>query len=168
MKKHKWIRGAIFFLSGVLFALGLGIAGMTDPNKVIGFLDITGKWDATLLTVLGAATGTNLILFRLIFKRDRPIFGELFSLPTKTQVDKRLVIGSMLFGIGWGISGLCPGPAITSMASGLSGIFIFVASMAFGHYLFHSSLQLFQKSKASKSSEQQASFSMEPQAKKAA
>lgn len=132
MKNNKALQFIVIYLSGVLFAVGLGVAGMTDPGKVMAFLDFTGKWDATLLFVLGAATGTNLLMFRFILKRPHPLLTEKFLLPTRTDVDRRLVIGAAMFGVGWGMAGYCPGPAIASVATGTSASLVFILMMTVG------------------------------------
>ncbi|MDR5899566.1 YeeE/YedE family protein [Halomonas vilamensis] len=103
------------YIAGLLFGLGLAVSGMTDPARVIGFLDISGAWDPTLMFVLGGAVVTSFIGYRLVFKRAGPLFGERFQLPTKQDVDAKLLGGAALFGIGWGLSGYCPGPAIASV-----------------------------------------------------
>ncbi|MCB9643887.1 MAG: YeeE/YedE family protein [Myxococcales bacterium] len=140
------MRNVVVFVSGVIFAVGLGLSGMTQPDKVKGFLDFFGKWDPTLLAVIGSATGLNLILFRFILKRPAPILEAKFSLPTKKDIDRPLVVGAVLFGIGWGVGGFCPGPALTSLASGTFTAVLFVVSMAAGSlgYLF------FEKAQAAK------------------
>ncbi|MGS2744264.1 DUF6691 family protein [Halomonas sp. LS-001] len=107
------------YIAGLLFGLGLAISGMTDPARVLGFLDIAGAWDPTLMFVLGGAVVTSFIGYRLVFKRSAPVFGERFQLPTRQDLDSRLLGGAALFGIGWGLSGYCPGPAIASI-SGIS------------------------------------------------
>ncbi len=122
-------------LSGLLFALGLGAAGMTDPAKVIGFLDVAGAWDPTLAFVMGGAMGTYALLSRLIRRREKPVLGGAFPSLAKQPVDRRLLVGSGLFGIGWGIAGYCPGPGIVSVGTGLTAA-LFVASMAAGMGLF--------------------------------
>ena len=129
----------LIFILGAIFAVGLGISGMTDPRKVVAFLDITGKWDLTLLVVLLVATGVNLIgyqLFVLPPKRERPVLWDSFSLPTKTKVEWNLIVGPAIFGIGWALGGYCPGPALTSIGSLNSEIFIFIGGMALGQLLF--------------------------------
>lgn len=123
-------------VSGILFGLGLGISGMTDPSKVIGFLDLFGAWDPALAFVMGGAVVTYLVAFRLITRRAHPVFAERFSLPTRRDVDVRLLGGAALFGIGWGLSGVCPGPAITSVPAGAPGILAFVVAMAGGMVLY--------------------------------
>jgi len=107
------------YIAGLLFGLGLAISGMTDPARVLGFLDIAGAWDPTLMFVLGSAVITSFIGYRLVFKRSAPVFGERFQLPTRQDLDAKLLGGAALFGIGWGLSGYCPGPAIASI-SGIS------------------------------------------------
>ncbi|MCL7931238.1 DUF6691 family protein [Halomonas llamarensis] len=107
------------YMAGLLFGLGLAVSGMTDPARVLGFLDIAGAWDPTLMFVLGGAVVTSFIGYRLVFQRAGPIFGERFQLPTKQELDAKLLGGAALFGIGWGLSGYCPGPAIASV-SGLT------------------------------------------------
>jgi uncharacterized protein len=124
------------FVAGVIFAIGLAIGGMTKPAKIVGFLDFTGNWDPSLMFVMGGAVMTHTILYRLIRKRPTPLFTAAFSVPTRTDIDARLLGGAALFGIGWGLSGFCPGPAITSLASGQTSILIFVAAMIVGMYLY--------------------------------
>lgn len=119
---------------GVLFGLGLSLGGMTNPDKVLNFMDILGDWDPTLLFVFGGAVGTTLISFRFVLKRPHPICDTAFSLPTKTRIDKQLVFGAILFGIGWGLLGFCPGPAIVSVVFGSTGV-ILALSMLTGHLL---------------------------------
>lgn len=127
---------AIVLISGILFGVGLVLSGMTQPSKVIGFLDFFGNWDPSLAFVMGGAVLVNLVLFRFIFKRQRPLFAEKFHLPTSKDIDWRLVTGGALFGIGWGIAGFCPGPGITSLVSLQAPAFIFVIAMAAGMFLF--------------------------------
>lgn len=120
---------------GILFGLGLAASGMTNTAKVIGFLDFFGQWDADLLFVMGSAVIVTFIGFRLVLKRDAPLFDSSFSLPTNTKLDPKLIIGAAIFGIGWGLYGYCPGPAIASLVY-LSPVTItFVASMLFGLWL---------------------------------
>ena len=123
------------FVSGVVFALGLGISGMTRPIKVIGFLDFFGNWDASLAFVMLGAIGVYFVAYRLSRTMRSPILAPGFSTPTRTDLDPRLIVGAALFGAGWGLSGFCPGPAITSLASGAAPVVVFVASMAAGIYL---------------------------------
>jgi uncharacterized membrane protein YedE/YeeE len=113
------------YVAGLLFGLGLAISGMTDPARVLGFLDIAGAWDPTLMFVLGGAVVTSFVGYRLVFKQSAPLFGERFQLPTRQDLDGKLLGGAALFGIGWGLSGYCPGPAIAS----IGGISLPLAAM---------------------------------------
>lgn len=123
------------YIAGLLFGLGLGISGMTDPARVLGFLDLFGAWDPTLMFVLGGAVVTNFIGYRLVFKRSNPIYGEVFQLPTRQDLDVRLLGGSALFGIGWGLSGYCPGPAFASIAGLTVPLAAMLVAMVAGWYL---------------------------------
>ncbi len=122
----------VALFSGALFGLGLAVSGMVDPAKVIGFLDVAGDWDPTLAFVMGGALLVTIPTFRLILKRSRPVLADDFALPTKSSLDARLLGGSALFGVGWGLSGFCPGPAVTALATGLPVVFAFVAAMVAG------------------------------------
>lgn len=125
------------WIAGFVFALGLGISGMTDPAKVIAFLDFTGAWDPALIFVMGGAVVTYAIGFRIITRnRETPLCETRFCLPTHTQITRQLVTGSLLFGLGWGLSGLCPGPAITSTLTGSTHVFVFLAALASGMLLY--------------------------------
>ena len=126
----------ISFVSGVVFAVGLGIGGMTQPAKVIGFLDFAGNWDPSLAFVMIGAIAVHSILYRVIRKRPSPLFSQVFSLPTRTDIDLRLVGGAMIFGLGWSIAGFCPGPALTSLASGNLSLVIFTVAMIAGMLLY--------------------------------
>ena len=126
------------FLIGILFALGLGLSGMTQPQKVLAFLNLRGNWDPSLLLVLGGAVTTYFFSFILIRKRGAPVLTEKFSLPTKRTIDRNLVFGSLLFGIGWGIAGFCPGPALAMLGTGNHSILVFVLSMTVGMFVFES------------------------------
>jgi uncharacterized membrane protein YedE/YeeE len=132
----------VSFLSGIVFALGLGISGMTRPSKVIGFLDIAGAWDLSLGFVMLGAIGVFFVAFRLSRKMRAPLLAPQFSIPTRSDLDARLISGAAIFGAGWGLGGFCPGPAIVSLASGAAPVFVFVVSMAAGIYL-HATLQIF-------------------------
>ncbi|CAM2007996.1 DUF6691 family protein [Acanthopleuribacter pedis] len=120
------------FFMGLLFAVGLGVSGMTRPEKVIGFLDLTGNWDPSLAFVMGGALMVNGIAWRFIKPRGRSYFGDPFSLPRSQQVDVRLIAGATLFGMGWGVGGICPGPALTSLAFFSPGVVVFVTAMTLG------------------------------------
>ncbi|MGH8704268.1 MAG: DUF6691 family protein [Burkholderiales bacterium] len=121
--------------AGFVFGLGLWISGMANPAKVIGFLDITGDWDASLALVMAGAVGVTLIAFRLALKRGKPLFDESFALPTRKDIDTPLVAGSALFGIGWGIGGYCPGPGLTALATLSTESVVFVAAMIVGGFV---------------------------------
>ena len=125
------------FLSGLLFALGLGISGMTLPQKVLAFLDLAGpQWDPSLALVMVTSAGTYFLLHRLVLARPQPVFETKFYLPTNQDIDRRLIVGAALFGIGWGMVGLCPGPAITSLVSGSGDALVFFVSMITGMYVY--------------------------------
>ena len=124
------------FVSGVVFAVGLGIGGMTQPAKVIGFLDFAGNWDPSLAFVMIGAIAVHAFLYRVIRKRPSPLFSPAFSLPTRTDIDLCLVGGAAIFGLGWGLAGFCPGPALTSLASGNFSPVIFSAGMIAGMFLY--------------------------------
>lgn len=111
-------RGLLALASGTVFGAGLALAQMTDPRKVLGFLDVAGAWDPSLLLVLGGAVGFSALAFRFVLRRPAPLWDERFHLPQALGVDRRLLLGSALFGAGWGLAGYCPGPAIASLALG--------------------------------------------------
>ena len=116
-------RMIVALLAGTLFGVGLAVSGMANPQKVIGFLDVAGEWDPTLLFVMGGALLVTIPAFRLILGRPRPLLADRFALPTKSALDGRLLGGAALFGVGWGLSGLCPGPAVVAMVTGLLPVF---------------------------------------------
>jgi uncharacterized membrane protein YedE/YeeE len=124
------------FLVGLLFGLGLILSGMTDPSKVLGFLDIFGLWDPSLALVMGGAIAVGFFAFALAKKRTVNFLGGALYLPTSSQIDKPLVIGAVLFGAGWGLAGFCPGPALVSLASGQIKAAAFVVFMLAGMQLF--------------------------------
>ncbi len=124
------------FVVGLLFGLGLIISGMTDPSKVIGFLDLAGAWDPSLAFVMGGAILVGSIAFSIAKKRQRSLLGAPMRLSSANELDKGLLIGSLVFGIGWGLSGFCPGPAVVSAAAGQPKALIFVASMLAGMALY--------------------------------
>lgn len=119
-------------ISGVLFGLGLTLSGMSDPVKVQGFLNITGDWVPDLSFVMGGAVIVTVLLTPLVLKRTAPLMADIFSLPASTSLDKRLIIGASLFGIGWGLSGYCPGPAFVSLLYGYESTFVFFIAMLLG------------------------------------
>jgi uncharacterized protein len=121
--------------AGFVFGIGLWLSGMANPRKVLGFLDIAGDWDASLMFVMGGAVIVTGIAFRFVLRRDRPFFSETFHLPLKKNVDTPLVVGSAIFGIGWGIAGYCPGPALTALTTLSTESMVFVAAMVAGGIL---------------------------------
>ncbi|QDF05866.1 DUF6691 family protein [Myxococcus xanthus] len=123
------------FLSGLIFALGLGLAGMTDPANVLGFLDIAGDWDYRLAFVMGGAIAVHAALRPLIHQRARPLFAAKFPSLPASKPDSKLLVGAALFGVGWGLGGYCPGPALTSLATGAFPLLVFVPAMFAGFYL---------------------------------
>jgi len=128
------------FLIGLVFGAGLIVSSMINPAKVIGFLDIAGTWDLDLAVVMGSALFTAMAGYWLVFKRDRPVFDTRFHLPTKTSIDTQLLTGSSLFGIGWGLSGYCPGPAIAGLTLGASATLYFLVAMVAGMALYRFTL----------------------------
>ncbi len=122
----------VAFLSGLLFAVGLGVAGMTNPHKVLNFLDLFGDWDPSLALVMGGAILVYASVYRRLKGKSAPRFADRFHLPTKKDVDTRLVVGSLLFGVGWGIAGFCPGPAIVAATGGSAPVLAFFAAMVVG------------------------------------
>lgn len=114
---------------GFLFAIGLGISGMTQPQKVVGFLDLFGSWDPSLLFVMAGAVAVYSIGYRWVKKNPKPFFTSAFLIPTNRQWDSSLMLGSALFGIGWGIAGFCPGPALTSLAGLSHSVLVFAGTM---------------------------------------
>ena len=122
-------------ISGLLFGAGLTISGMVNPMKILNFLDFTGSFDPTLIFVMGGGLLVTIIGYQLLFRQPKPLFADQFQIPTLKQIDRRLVGGAVLFGIGWGLSGFCPGPAIASLVFGHVESFVFVAAMAIGMVL---------------------------------
>lgn len=137
------------FVVGFVFALGLAISGMTLPTKVIGFLDFGGAWDPTLAFVMGGAVTVYAIGFRWVTRREKPTFVNSFSIPSRTDITPRLIGGSVLFGLGWGLGGFCPGPALTSIPTGLAHVGVFVIAMLAGMYLFGVLERAIEKKRAS-------------------
>jgi len=123
-------------LSGLIFGLGLILSGMANPAKVLGFLDLTGAWDPSLALVMGGAIGVGLPGFALAKRMKVSYLNLAMKLPTNTQIDRRLVLGSLTFGAGWGLAGYCPGPALVALGNGQRPALLFVAAMVFGMALF--------------------------------
>ncbi|MEX1667572.1 DUF6691 family protein [Zhongshania guokunii] len=126
----------IVLLAGALFGAGITISGMANPAKVQNFLDISGNWDPSLALVMGAALMIATPGFFFVLKRQRPRFAEVFALPTKKDVDAKLVLGAVMFGAGWGLSGLCPAPALVALLTGAMPFLVFLLAM-FGGMLVH-------------------------------
>lgn len=124
------------FFAGFIFSSGLVISGMTNPEKVKGFLNVFGPWDPSLIFVMLAAVSVHFITYKMIRRRKSPLFSSHWHVSEKSEITKSLVMGSILFGIGWGIAGFCPGPAITLLATVHSTTIIFVASMLLGMFIF--------------------------------
>jgi uncharacterized membrane protein YedE/YeeE len=121
---------------GTLFGLGLTLAQMTNPEKVLGFLDVAGHWDPSLALVMAGALTTLALMQRLARRRPAPILASSFNEPKNARIDARLLTGAALFGIGWGLSGICPGPAIAALSHGRIEIYVFTAAMFAGMGLF--------------------------------
>ncbi len=134
----------IALLSGLLFGFGLSLSQMIDRDRVLGFLDVAGNWDSTLLFVLGGAVGVTVIAFRFVLRLPQPIFGEKFYLPTRKDIDLPLILGAAIFGIGWGIAGYCPGPSITALVLGIPNPVLFIIAFIIGSlaYQWYAGLSL--------------------------
>lgn len=124
------------FIAGLIFGLGLLLAGMANPAKVLGFLDLAGAWDPSLALVMAGAIAVALLPFTLAKRREQSLLGLPMQLPNKREIDRRLIGGSLLFGIGWGIAGICPGPAVAILLTGHWQVLLFVAAMLIGMALF--------------------------------
>lgn len=130
------LRNLSALVAGIIFGLGLTISQMVNPAKVLSFLDIFGNWDPSLAFVMGGAMLVTTIGYKIVRKKKRPLFEEKFHIPTNKTIDARLAIGSVLFGVGWGLAGLCPGPAISALTIGGMPVLIFFVSMVAGFILF--------------------------------
>jgi len=126
------------FAVGLLFGIGLIISGMTDPSKIIGFLDVTGAWDPSLAFVMGGAVLVGFVAFRFARKRTVSLLGGAMHIPTVRQIDRPLVLGGLAFGVGWGLAGYCPGPAIVALGAGQDKAVVFVIAMIAGMALYES------------------------------
>ncbi len=124
------------FLAGLVFGLGLLLSGMADPAKVLGFLDLAGAWDPSLMFVMGGAVGVAAVAFAFARRRTRSLLGEPIQLPAKAAIDRRLVLGALLFGAGWGLAGFCPGPALVALGVGEARAAVFVLAMFVGMAAF--------------------------------
>jgi uncharacterized protein len=123
--------------AGTLFGIGLAISGMTKPSKVAGFLDLAGAWDASLMFVMIGAIAIHFVAHKLVLRRSSPLFDTKFHLPSRKDLDPRLLGGAVLFGIGWGLGGFCPGPGLVSAASGSSSALVFVVGLTIGLLIEH-------------------------------
>jgi uncharacterized protein len=133
------------FAAGLVFGVGLILSGMTDPGKVIGFLDVAGYWDPSLAFVMAGAVLVAFFGFRFAGKRAKAFFGELMQLPNNRSIDTRLVAGSVVFGIGWGLAGFCPGPALVALGSGVHQAAIFVAAMLGGMIAYTAAERIYRR-----------------------
>ncbi len=136
MKKNNFFALGCSLLSGLIFGLGLILAGMANPAKVLGFLDLAGAWDPSLTLVMGGAIVVGVVAFTLARKRDLSLLGLPMYLPSTRQIDQRLIIGSLLFGIGWGLAGICPGPAVVLLGAGSVKGLVFLIAMLLGMAVF--------------------------------
>jgi uncharacterized membrane protein YedE/YeeE len=133
MSGHPQAQSVVALGAGLVFGVGLALAQMTDPRKVLGFLDIAGPWDPSLALVLAGATGLSLVSFRYILRLPHPVFAERFDVPASGRwLEPKLLIGSTLFGIGWGISGYCPGPAVAQLAAPNAETWAFLPALIIG------------------------------------
>ena len=123
-------------VAGLVFGIGLIVSGMSNPARVIGFLDLAGNWDPSLALVMAGAIAVSFIPFQIASRAPRSLLGEKMRLPTARDIDRRLVLGALMFGVGWGLAGYCPGPALVSLVSGGYKPLVFVASMTGGMLLF--------------------------------
>ena len=130
------VPNAVSLLLGLLFGVGLIVSGMVDPAKVLGFLDVAGAWDPSLALVMAGAIAAAFVPFRVAASRARSLLGEPMRLPTRRDLEPRLVLGSAVFGIGWGLAGFCPGPAIVSLGAGVPAAGWFTAAMLAGMGLY--------------------------------
>jgi hypothetical protein len=148
----------IALLSGLLFGVGLSLSQMIDRNRVLGFLDIAGNWDSTLLFVLGGAVGVTVITFRFVLGLPKPIFADKFYLPTRKDIDVPLIIGAAIFGMGWGIAGYCPGPAITALVLKSLNPILFIAAFIVGSLVYQGYSSQTERKKQKKESQESPSL----------
>ena len=134
--RNRTAHDLLAFASGLVFGLGLLAAGMADPAKVLGFLDLAGAWDPSLAFVMAGAIAVGLVAFGIARRRTTTLLGNAMHLPTGRDVDRRLVVGSLVFGAGWGIAGICPGPALVVLGAGRTEAVVFVLAMVAGMWLF--------------------------------
>lgn len=130
------MRAITSLIAGLVFGIGLIISGMTNPAKVVGFLDLAGLWDPSLALVMGGAIAVGVVAFQIVRKRSTSLLGDPIRLPSATQVDRRLLLGGAAFGVGWGLAGFCPGPALASLATGGTKPAIFTVAMIGGMVIY--------------------------------
>jgi len=138
LHNSRYRNGIVAFACGLMFGIGLVLSGMANPAKVINFLDVFGNWDPSLAFVMGGAVAVTSVGFKLVMNRSKPALFSRFSIPTRKDIDGPLVIGAILFGIGWGISGYCPGPAWVALSSLAPGTLVFIVAMLAGMWLTES------------------------------
>lgn len=129
-------KNLISLIVGAFFAIGLGLSGMTQPQKIIGFLDVFGAWDPTLIFVMASAVSFHLITYKLISARKSPLLDSQWYVPNNKDISPRLILGATIFGAGWGLAGYCPGPALTALVTGHYQTTLFVSAMLFGMFTF--------------------------------
>jgi uncharacterized membrane protein YedE/YeeE len=130
------------FVAGVIFAMGLGLSGMTNPNKVLGFLDVAGSWDPSLGFVMVGAIGVHVGVAQWALRARKPLWAPVFSLPHYTTIDTRLLAGAVIFGLGWGMAGFCPGPVLVDLVAPSAGVVTFVIAMLAGMFVARAGLRL--------------------------
>ena len=141
-------RNAAAFGTGALFAVGLALSGMTQPSKIIGFLDIAGRWNASLAFVMMGAIAVHFVAYRLIRRRSAPLFDTKFHVPTRRDLDLRLVLGAALFGVGWALGGFCPGPGLVAAGGGSLHAVVFLVGMTLGMLVEHVAARAVDRPKA--------------------
>lgn len=141
-------RNAAVFGTGALFAVGLAISGMTKPSKIMGFLDLAGHWDASLAFVMMGAIAVHFVAYRVIRRRSAPLFDTKFHVPTRKDVDLRLVLGAALFGVGWALGGFCPGPGLVAAGGGSLHAAVFLVGMTLGMLVEHGVARVLARPKA--------------------
>jgi uncharacterized membrane protein YedE/YeeE len=142
----------VTFLIGVVMALGFGLAGITRPETIVGFLDFSGDWRPAVMLVMGTGVVVTFVAYRLIFRRQAPLLGPRFMVPTRRDVDWRLVTGAALFGVGWGVTGYCPGPALASVATGSLPVYVFLGTMVAGMLLYRGFDRALERARARRAS----------------
>jgi len=142
------MRNAAAFGTGALFAAGLAISGMTKPSKIVGFLDISGAWDASLAFVMLGAIAVHFVAYRVVMRRSAPLFDTKFHVPTRKDIDLRLVLGAALFGLGWALGGFCPGPGLVALGGGSLNAVVFIVGMTIGMFVEQAAARALARPKA--------------------